>query len=104
MNAENVETGKTKIIYGPCALVFCSTQTGTWRIVRPVIDSDRCIACGICEKHCPTGVMTTEKMESMENRKSKGTVSIDLDYCKGCGICANVCPKEAITMIDEREA
>lgn len=99
-----METAKTKTIYGPCALIFCSTQTGTWRIVRPVVNDEVCIACGICEKHCPTGVMTTEKVKSQESEKTNGTVHIDLTYCKGCGICANVCPKGSITMIDEREA
>ena len=98
------KTDNIKTVYGPCALIFCSTETGTWRIVRPVVDGQRCIACGICEKHCPTGVMTTEKIETSEKGKSDGTVHIDLTYCKGCGICANVCPKDSIAMIDEREA
>lgn len=95
---------KVKTIYGPCALVFCSTETGTWRIVRPVVDSRLCIACGICEKHCPTGVMTIQKNDSNPKKKSDGKVDIDLTYCKGCGICANVCPKDSIAMIDERKA
>lgn len=93
-----------KTIYGPCALVFCSTPTGTWRIVRPSIDKDTCILCGICEMHCPTGVMDTRKEKSSEKKKPTGKVEIDLTYCKGCGICANVCPHDAIEMIDEREA
>jgi 2-oxoacid:acceptor oxidoreductase delta subunit (pyruvate/2-ketoisovalerate family) len=104
MNTKNSEVAKTKTIYGPCALIFCSAQTGTWRIVRPVVDDQICIACGICEKHCPTGVMTTHKDQRSEKEKPSGTVDIDLAYCKGCGICANVCPKDSITMIDEREA
>jgi 2-oxoacid:acceptor oxidoreductase delta subunit (pyruvate/2-ketoisovalerate family) len=71
-----------------------------------VVDSDRCIACGICEKHCPTDVMTVATVDSRQDQNGRDdcAVSIDFDYCKGCGICANVCPKNAITMIDERKA
>lgn len=93
-----------KTIYGPCALVFCSTPTGTWRIVRPLIDEEKCVLCGICEKHCPTGVMNTKKEKTSDPKRVTGTVEIDLTYCKGCGICANICPKDSIQMIDEREA
>lgn len=104
MTQTDQDTGNTKTVYGPCALIFCSTETGTWRIVRPVVDGERCVACGICEKHCPTAVMTTQKDESSSEKKPRGTVDIDLMYCKGCGICANVCPKDSIAMVDEREA
>lgn len=88
---------QVKTLLGPCALIFCSSLTGTWRVVRPVVDMEKCIQCGICEKHCPTDVMTTGK---------KGTdpkVIIDFAYCKGCGICAEVCSRNAIEMIDERQ-
>lgn len=95
---------KTKTIYGPCALVYCSTKTGTWRIVRPQVDDEKCVLCGICEKYCPTGVVNTIKTETEDKKKPEGNVEIDMTYCKGCGICANVCPKDSITMIDEREA
>ena len=98
MSQKSLAENKTRRIYGPCALVVCSTRTGTWRVLRPMVDRERCVLCGICEKHCPTGVMTTGKEED------DGTVEIDYTYCKGCGICANICPKDAIEMIDERGA
>jgi 2-oxoacid:acceptor oxidoreductase delta subunit (pyruvate/2-ketoisovalerate family) len=88
---------RQKTILGPCALIFCSAATGTWRVVRPVVNRDSCILCGICEKHCPTGVMTTGEKEK------DGRVEIDFKYCKGCGICAEVCPKNSIDMVDERQ-
>ena len=104
MAGQSQDKVKAKTIYGPCALMFCSTETGTWRIQRPQIDAEKCVYCGICEKHCPTGVMTTQKDESSDKKKPSGTVDIDMTYCKGCGICANVCPKDSIAMIDERKA
>ncbi len=90
-------TARQKTILGPCALVFCSAQTGTWRVVRPVVDRETCVFCGTCEKHCPADVITTGKKED------NGVVEIDLRYCKGCGICAEVCPRNSIEMVDERK-
>ena len=98
MSQKTSSNKSKKTIYGPCALVVCSTETGTWRVVRPVVDHERCVLCGMCEKHCPTGVVTTGKEED------GGTLEIDYTYCKGCGICANICPKNSIEMVDEREA
>jgi len=46
-------------------------KTGSWRVVRPVIDLKKCIP------------------------------AIDYEYCKGCEICAEECPVDAITMIEE---
>lgn len=85
-----------KTILGPCAVIFDSTPTGSWRIVRPVIDNEVCIRCEICVKHCPTNVMLLPGSLKTE------TVHIDYDYCKGCGICADVCPKKCIDLVPER--
>ncbi len=101
---QNPNRKKTKDAYGPCALVFCSTATGTWRIQRPRINDAECVYCGTCETSCPTGVVTIHKNESSAAKKPTGTVNIDMTYCKGCGICSDQCPKNAISMIDERKA
>jgi pyruvate ferredoxin oxidoreductase delta subunit len=72
-------------------------RTGSWRVVRPVINIELCIpakrkaeACFLCWLYCPDVVVT---------RTIPPT--IDLEYCKGCGICAEECPAKAITMVDE---
>jgi 2-oxoacid:acceptor oxidoreductase delta subunit (pyruvate/2-ketoisovalerate family) len=70
-------------------------KTGSWRIERPFINQDICIACGTCERNCPTNVITVDK-------EKKEKVSIDWDYCKGCGICSEVCPKSCIEMVSEK--
>ncbi len=89
-------TKEKKYLYGPVATVFASTKTGTWRVVRPKIDRDKCNLCGTCLKYCPTDVISIEK-------KGPGHgLEIDFDYCKGCGICATVCKKDCITMVSER--
>ena len=28
-------------------------QTGTWRVFKPVVDREKCNACGICANECP---------------------------------------------------
>lgn len=88
----------TKFLRGPVATVFASTRTGTWRVVRPVVEQELCIFCGTCQKYCPTDVISIHKDEQEHN------FQIDFDYCKGCGICASVCPKDCITMVSERGA
>ncbi len=72
-------------------------KTGSWRILRPVLDPQICIpakrgtpACYMCWLYCPDGVIS---------RSIPPT--IDYEYCKGCGICAEECPTKAITMVEE---
>lgn len=55
---------------------------------KPVLDEDRCTACGICTELC--------RFEAIDD----GT--IDLVECEGCGLCALGCPEEAIAMRDAR--
>ena len=72
-------------------------KTGSWRVVRPIIDLKQCIpaktnkkACFNCWLYCPDCVVTKTIPPT-----------IDLEYCKGCGICAEECPADAISMVEE---
>ncbi len=72
-------------------------KTGSWRVLRPIIDVTVCIpaktnkmACFNCWLYCPDGVIT---------RTIPPT--INYDYCKGCEICAEECPVDAIQMVEE---
>lgn len=72
-------------------------KTGSWRVLRPVIDLTVCIpaktnkmSCFNCWVYCPDGVIT---------RTIPPT--IDYTYCKGCEICAEECPVGAIEMVEE---
>jgi pyruvate ferredoxin oxidoreductase delta subunit len=65
-------------------------QTGSWRVFRPVVDREKCNACGLCSLYCPDAVIDRE-------------LTTDLAFCKGCGICANECPKNAIAMVREEK-
>ena len=65
-----------------------------WRVYKPVVDLEGCIACGLCIGNCPE--------EAMSRGEDKKPV-IDYRFCKGCGICANECPQKTITMKKEDE-
>jgi 2-oxoisovalerate ferredoxin oxidoreductase delta subunit len=68
-------------------------KTGAWRNIRPDIDLENCIQCGICWKFCPDVAIFIEKEWPV----------VDYDYCKGCGICAEECPAKCIAMIAEEK-
>ena len=78
------------VVAGGTSLAY---HTGTWRDQRPVIGSETCQQCGICQEVCPD--------DSVRWRGE--TYTIDLLYCKGCGICAHECPVDAIDMVPEEK-
>ena len=70
-------------------------KTGAWRVARPVVDHDKCIACAACSRVCPEGCVFPAGEQMLQG---KFFYEHDLDYCKGCGICAEVCPVKCISM------
>ena len=69
-------------------------KTGDWRVMRPIIDPERCTHCWICFVHCPDGAITL----------AAGDVpQIDYGVCKGCLICVEECPIMAIGSVREAE-
>jgi pyruvate ferredoxin oxidoreductase delta subunit len=82
-------------VLGPVATIFDSSNTGSWRIERPVVRYEDCTKCGTCARYCPANIIDI-------HRDKEECVIIDYYYCKGCGICANECPKSCIEMVDER--
>lgn len=64
---------------------------------KPCWNSEKCIACKICEKVCPANAICIDKNDG--TIKSK----IDLTKCIMCGNCMYYCPKQAINLSDEYE-
>ena len=58
------KSSEYKTILGPCAYVFTSSNTGSWRIERPRVDFSACIQCGTCRMYCPADVITIHKDSS----------------------------------------
>lgn len=69
-------------------------DTGSWRILRPIIHQQRCTRCGLCHTYCPEGVISNDQ---------HGYPRIDYAHCKGCLICLVQCPLHAIESIPEQE-
>lgn len=54
---------------------------------RPDIKADKCIACGACAEHCPTGALAVPE---------GGKATLIPDKCVGCAECVAHCPTGAI--------
>ena len=66
-------------------------KTGSWRSMKPIIDTQKCKKCWTCYNYCPDSAII----------KCEENAMVDYDYCKGCGICAAECKFDAIEMVEE---
>lgn len=57
--------------------------------LKPVVNKDKCIGCGICTKVCPSLAMTVVDKKAV----------VKLEDCRGCGGCNQRCPVYAIDMV-----
>jgi 2-oxoacid:acceptor oxidoreductase delta subunit (pyruvate/2-ketoisovalerate family) len=74
-------------------------HTGSWRVMKPVIDHSKCIGCKTCFLSCPDSAYKWENKKPNPKAAQKGSPKIDYTMCKGCGICAAECPVKCIKMI-----
>ncbi len=85
--------GASLFIYRPWCHLFCPFGLLSWifekmSIFKIQVNYDTCIACGKCEKACPTYVMNAIlKREKL------------IPDCFSCGTCINVCPTGSISLI-----
>jgi NADH-quinone oxidoreductase chain I len=66
-------------------------------IKDPETGTHKCIACGMCERECPSGCITL-KGEKKEGVKGKVLVKYRLNFttCCLCGACVETCPTGAL--------
>ena len=67
---------------------WLETKNSGWRSQTPIVDSEKCVGCGLCYKYCPDGVISIREKKAL----------VDYDFCKGCGICETICKCQAIRM------
>jgi MinD superfamily P-loop ATPase len=82
-------------VEAPNAHLFLKTvvaEEETVGISTPVIDADRCTACGECARFCTYRAIAA----------IKGRPLLFPELCHGCGGCAKVCPVGAITERERR--
>ena len=82
--------------------IHMDSETGT-----PVVDEEKCTACGACAKACPRMIIELRNKNKLDRRvyvscvnKDKGPVAKKACAvgCIGCGKCVKTCPFEAITL------
>ena len=57
----------------------------------------KCIACGTCERMCPSGVIQVKGVkEGPKGPKVANYYVIDYSKCSLCGICVEVCPTDTL--------
>lgn len=59
---------------------------------KAYVDTNYCVACGVCQKACPFGAISVYKGIYAE---------VNLDKCVGCSKCAKECPASVIEIKQE---
>lgn len=97
----NFDTSKDETSICNCCRCCCAN--GVDNMIIPianttnflsVVNTDLCIGCGKCVKHCHTYAAY------LKDDKKAGR---DPQRCIGCGVCAHFCPQNAISMIEGKE-
>ena len=63
-----------------------------YEVKNPVVDPEKCTACGICERACRYNAI---RVMEVDGRK---TAVVDQYACYGCGVCVSICPVRAVTL------
>jgi len=67
----------------------CSSRKGKMRqhsAIKPQVKKGKCTRCGECERHCPVGAVSLDKIQA----------HIAQDKCIGCAECVAVCRFDAV--------
>lgn len=96
--------------YGDCVNICGFGAMQMDPITRlPIIDNEKCVACGACLKSCPRSIIELRPKGKKDRRIFVGCQNTEKGAvakkncsvaCIGCGKCAKVCPFEAITIKD----
>lgn len=61
------------------------------------LEFEKCIACGMCTRTCPNGVLSLEDARDPNAKKKKlMKYTIDLQYCMFCNLCVEACPQKCL--------
>jgi heterodisulfide reductase subunit A len=72
------------------ASILMAEGSVTVEAITPLVQSEKCIACGLCARVCPYNAITVDK----EKREAEVVEAA----CAGCGTCGAECPSGAIEM------
>jgi len=77
---------------------------------KKIIQSKKCIGCGICYSVCPVNakVMKSDDFDpdtsELAIRIFDGMAVISDDVCIRCGACSKICPVESLTIVELESA
>lgn len=72
--------------------------------VFPETETHRCIACGTCQRTCPSGVIKVQGIKSHARAPKIAThYVIDFTRCSLCGLCVECCPTQTLQYSTEYE-
>lgn len=81
----------------------------SFALVHDEHGEEACIGCALCEKICPSQIITVvaaPKAPSAATGKTRGWLkdfTLDLNACIICELCVQVCPADAILMLRVQE-
>lgn len=68
-------------------------MTKNFKKKHATVNTNSCVACGICTKNCPIKAITI-----FNGLYAK----VDLNKCVGCSKCSNFCPASIISMEENK--
>jgi len=73
-------------------------------LIDPKKGITKCIACGQCERVCPTeSIKVTRSEEKVQDQRVPETYEYDMNTCMFCGFCVQICPTDALAHSPELE-
>ncbi len=73
-------------------------------LTDPETGINKCIACGLCARTCPTeSIKVTMAEEKVDGQRVPETYEYDMNTCMFCGFCVQVCPVDALAHTPELE-
>ncbi len=66
-------------------------------------DKEKCVACGLCAKACPSDCIRIEGIEDENGVRKASVYEIEMLRCIFCGFCEEACPVDAIHLSNEYE-
>lgn len=73
-------------------------------LTDPETGIPKCIACGLCERTCPTqSIEVTRAEQKLDGQSVPETYEYDMNTCMFCGFCVQICPSDALAHTQELE-
>lgn len=101
---KNIVRPKVTMEYPEEKFIPPASYRGRPVLVQEENGVERCVACGLCSRVCPSLAIEIQASETeLEKERYPEKFEINMLRCIFCGFCEEVCPEEAIVMSKEYE-